>query len=206
MIEKLIEGIKSFSSDQCQDDSDYNKNVERGQSAKVLIIGCSDSLVDPLSLTGALPGDLFIHRNIAGIVPRSEDMKSAVHATGAVLDYAVNSLDVDDIIVMSHGFCGGVKALIKNRSENKNKSFSSSWMNIVRDDLIKVIEESDGLSEAEQRSLCEKELARVSLSNLETFSFIEQKLKDGNLNLHAWHFDRGILSVYDGIRWVKRVG
>ncbi|MDA9818392.1 hypothetical protein N9C35_05080, partial [Flavobacteriaceae bacterium] len=173
----------------------------QGQSAKILIIGCSDSLVDPIALTGASPGELFIHRNISGLVPAFNDKQDNIHSTSAVLDYAVNALDVDDIIVLGHGCCGGVLSLIKNNPNSQLKGYAESWLRIVKPAVDKIINKSKDLSLKEQRALCEQEATKISLENLKTFPFIREKLKDKKINLHAWHFDRGRLSIFRNNIW-----
>lgn len=205
MIERLIKGIATFSKNNCFINSPYNKNVEKGQSAKILVIGCADSLVDPFSLTSAKPGELFIHRNIAGLVPPFNSREDNIHATSAVLDYGVNNLQVSDIIVLGHGHCGGIKALLKNQVKKKKNSYAESWMEIARPALNKIVKNNISDAPDQQRNLCEKEAIKVSLQNLGTFPFIIEKLSKNKINLHGWHFDRGTLSIYNENRWEVKV-
>ena len=200
-INKFITNIEKFAKQYCAANSDYNQNVERGQSAKTLVIGCADSLVDPLALMGAAPGELFVHRNIAGLVPEYNGKQHNIHATSAVLDYAVNVLQVNDIIVLGHGHCGGVKAVLRNMNISKEKGYAESWVEIITPALNDVVAKQQDISADKLRNICEKEAVRVSLNNLKTFPFIAAKIAEAKLKLHGWHFDRGTLTIYDDNNW-----
>ncbi len=198
IISKLLQGVTHFSQENCASNSSYIQSVEKGQSPKVMVIGCSDSLVDPSSLMGAEMGELFVHRNIAALIPPYQhNDRDNVHATSAALEHAVLYLEVDHIIVMGHFNCGGIAALLPEcPKQNKKPSFISSWVQIASTAKDKILQEHQALPLSEKRHLCEKESILVSLKNLRTFPWIEERVISGKVRLHGWYFDRGTLSIY----------
>ncbi len=173
--------------------------VELGQSPKVMVIGCSDSLVDPLSLMGAKVGELFVHRNIAALVPPYQHSdRNNYHATSAALEHGVRNLNVNHIIVLGHGYCGGIATLMdESPKKNTGESFIESWVQIAAVAKDRVMREHSDLSFLEKRHLCEKESVLISVENLRTFPWIEEKVTTEDICLHGWHFDRGKLSIYN---------
>jgi carbonic anhydrase len=199
VILRLIDGVRSFSRTECAKYSSYNKTVENGQSPKVMIISCSDSLVDPAVLMNARPGELFIHRNIAGLVPpyKAEEMLTP-HGTSAVIEHGIKNLNVEHVVILGHGYCGGIAALLDDSTDQESsQSFIHSWMKIAIPVKEKMKKEKPDISHLEQRNFCEKESVSLSLKNIMTFPWVSQRVGEGSLSLHGWHFDRGILSIYD---------
>lgn len=175
------------------------KQVEKGQTAKVLLIGCSDSLVDPSQLLGAEPNEIFVHRNISAIVPPFEEqILGSPNATAAVLDFAVNFLKVSDIIVMGHGHCGGMKALAKGLNhDTPEHNFISPWVHLVQKANQELLDEGHTSEEPHYPHLLEQRAILHSLKHLKSYPFIQKRLDEKMLTLHGWHFDRGVLSMYD---------
>ena len=198
MIDKYLRNIKSFAVKHAYPGSDYVKQVERGQSAKILVIGCADSLVDPALMLGAEPNEIFTHRNIAAIVPSYTQNNSSPDGTGAVLEYAVNHLEVTDIIVLGHGCCGGMKALLKGFSpRDPNSTFIDPWIQQVKEARDKIEQEGCDINNAKTLTKLEQETVRLSLSHLSQYPWIQKKLNENSLTLHGLHFDRGTLSQFD---------
>jgi carbonic anhydrase len=199
IISRLLGGIEQFSKKECFFDSAYNKIVEKGQSPKVMVVSCSDSLVDPTSLMDSKPGELFIHRNIAGLVPKyKENARKDTHATSAALEHGIKNLKVEHLIILGHAYCGGIDVLLKSSpDESSDDSFIKSWMKIASTAKTKTKDKCSHLSYLEQRHFCEKESVILSLENLMTFPWIEKRVKENDLLLHGWYFDRGRLSIYD---------
>eukprot|EP01066_Platyproteum_vivax_P004386 Platyproteum_vivax@DN1562_c0_g1_i1.p1 len=200
VVSKLISGIGAFSRKRCLNGSSYNTMVRQGQHPKVMIIGCCDSLVDPLLLTDAKEGELFVHRSIAALVPPYErEDRNSYHGTSSALEYAVTRLTVEHIVILGHGCCGGVSALLNDPSlctcasdrTNSHSSFIKSWMKIACAAREHTLSNSSHLSEVEKQTLCEKECVRISVNNLQTFPWINASLAKGTLKIHGWHFDRG---------------
>lgn len=196
-IVPLVEGYRQFK-DHYFDQNNllYHKLVKFGQRPKVLTIACCDARVDPAIVTDCNPGDMFVVRNVANIVPPFED-NPGYHGTSAALEFGVCSLGVTDIIVFGHSFCGGIQALMDRASETPS-DFVSSWMKIAAPAKEKVRAHHAHLNSAEQARQCEKETLLISLQNLMTFPWIASRVQSGELALHAWHFDleTGVIEAY----------
>ena len=197
-IKTLQDGIASFAKRNCYDGSAYNQTVSNGQTPKIMIVSCSDSMVDPAVLTNAGPGELFIHRNIAGLVPPYQaEERDKYHGTSAVIEYGVTGLNVEHLIVLGHGNCGGIKSMIQDHVHVGHESFVAAWMRIAEPALDVLDENDEVLSLAHKQHLCEKESVKLSLNNLMTFPWIKERVEKGILKLHGWHFDRGAFSMYN---------
>lgn len=187
-IDVLLEGYKRFYSAHFDHDKKLYKDLAtKGQMPKTLVIGCSDSRVDPSILFDADPGDMFVIRNVANLVPPYEQQES-YHGTSAALEFAVTNLEVEHIVVMGHSGCAGIKCLMDNNiKRQKEFSFISSWVNIAKDAkdraLAKCLTTSD-----EKYSVCEKESIITSMQNLLSFPWISEKTDDGSLEIHGWYF------------------
>jgi carbonic anhydrase len=202
---KLFEGIKNFQQRAYELDSVNMKGlVEDGQHPKILLIACSDSRVDPAILTNAEPGDLFVIRNVANLVP-AYDIESKYDGARAAIEYAVRDLEVEHIVILGHARCGGINALLKTLSGQKiQRDFIGDWVSLAMDGCmhyaIEQIAKSDNelgesVSEVnldnlrEHQHLVERAAIRGSLDNLRTYPWIKQRIDTGVLNLHGWWFD-----------------
>jgi carbonic anhydrase len=168
-----------------------------GQSPKTLIIGCSDSRVDPAIITSASPGELFIVRNVANLVP-PYDKSGGVHGVSAAIEFAVVNLKVENVIILGHRQCGGIRALMLNQQDQPH-SFVDQWVNVAKDAKKRVLAKYAGESED---SLCrhgELESIVTSLNNLRTFPFVESAIKERDLSVMGIYFDleQGQLLEYD---------
>ncbi|MFT7234619.1 MAG: carbonic anhydrase [Methylophagaceae bacterium] len=161
--------------------------MKEGQPAKTLMIACCDSRVDPAILTDCDPGDLFIVRNVANLVPPWESA-GHYHGTSAALEFAVNQLKVENIIVMGHTNCSGIKALWHD-DDTAASQFIHPWVSIAQAAKDKVKLSHADQETSEQLTACEQAAIMVSLENLLSFSCIEERVKRGELSLHGWHFD-----------------
>ncbi|MBL6958691.1 MAG: carbonic anhydrase [Rhodospirillales bacterium] len=200
--EKLIDGFKGFQSGYFKEhSSQFKKLVSEGQSPKVALVACSDSRVDPAIVLSVEPGQIFMVRNVANIVPPYEG-EGTYHGTIAALEYAVRGLTVEHIIVMGHAHCGGIQALMEGGvPEDWEQSYIPKWMSLV-DSAKQRVEATlpDAPIDVKLRQ-CEKEAVHVSLENMMTFPWIEQKVEERTLNLHGWYVDigKGELLVYDPV-------
>lgn len=168
-----------------------------GQGPKTLIIGCSDSRVDPAIITSASPGDLFIVRNVANLVPPYE-RGGGFHGVSAAIEFAVVNLKVENIIILGHRQCGGIRALMTNQ-ETRPNGFVEQWVRIAQAAKDRVLQKHAGESE---ESLCrhgELESIIASLENLRTFPFVSQAIQDRGLVVMGIYFDleSGHLLGYD---------
>jgi carbonic anhydrase len=168
-----------------------------GQTPKTLIIGCSDSRVDPAIITSANPGELFIVRNVANLVPPFEK-GGGVHGVSAAIEFAVVNLNVENVIVLGHRQCGGIRALMLNQSVKPN-GFVEQWVRIAQNAKDRVLEKHAG---EDDESLCrhgELESIVTSLQNLRTFPFVEEAIQKRGMVLMGIYFDLelGHLLEYD---------
>ena len=185
--ENLLAGFKRFQQEYFEGDNRLYASMKNGQPAKTLMIACCDSRVDPAILTGCNPGDLFIVRNVANLVPPCEN-DGHYHGTSAALEFAVNSLNVENIIVMGHANCGGINALWEDNGD-KSSQFIESWVSIAQHAKDKVKLECNNRTQEQQLIACEQEAILVSLENLLSFPCIKERVEMGKISLHGWYFD-----------------
>ncbi len=179
----------------CTEHNIYD-DLKEGQHPLALVIACSDSRVDPVLLTDSHPGDLFVIRNVANLVPPySPDKK--LHGVSAAVEYAVRHLQLKDIIVMGHANCGGIHALLDTSHEDDE--FIGVWMQIIKRAKEVVDMYFPEASEEEKLRQYEQWGIRVSLENLLTFPWIREAVESGEMRLHGWYFDlnNGALYRYD---------
>ena len=185
--ENLLAGFKGFQKEYFEGDNRLYASMKNGQPAKTLMIACCDSRVDPAILTGCNPGDLFIVRNVANLVPPCGD-DGHYHGTSAALEFAVNSLNVENIIIMGHANCGGINALWEGDG-GESSQFIQPWVSIAQRAKDKVKLECNNLSPEKQLIACEQEAILVSLENLLSFPCIKERVDLGVLSIHGWYFD-----------------
>ncbi len=193
----LIEGFSRFRDTHFStNDALFRKLVEQGQAPRILVVACCDSRVDPALILDCAPGDLFVVRNVANLVPPAEN-QGHYHGTSAALEFGVRNLNVDHIIVLGHARCGGIHALIEDDRE-KDDAFISEWMGIADAARERVNREFGEADSATRHRVCEQQTILVSLDNLMTFSWIRERVEQGMLALHGWYFDieRGELLGY----------
>jgi carbonic anhydrase len=182
-IDALFEGYRRFRREAWPELQRRFENLAEGQSPKVMVIGCSDSRVDPQQILGAAPGELFVLRNVAALAPPyAPDM--AHHGVSAALEFAVRVLGVERIVVLAHAGCGGVKALLDGAPPEAS-DFVPNWMKIAaraRDAVDPALQ-----GEARQRS-GEEACVGVTIDNLMTFPWVRERVEAGALGLTAMHF------------------
>ena len=182
-MERLIEGYRRFRTSQWpQERERFEAVADQGQSPKAMVIACSDSRVDPQAIFGAGPGELFVVRNVANLVPPFEK-DSAYHGTSAALEFAVLWLKVRDIIVLGHGMCGGVHALLNGLDGGSD--FIEHWVEIA----APAKRATEGAAPHDRQKACEEATVRLSLANLMTFPFVTDAVFGGRLALHGAYFD-----------------
>ncbi len=180
-----------------KDESLYQKLSGQGQTPKTLIIGCSDSRVDPAIISSAEPGELFIVRNVANLVPPCISM-DGVHGVSSAIEFAVENLKVENIIVLGHRQCGGIRALMESKGPFK-KSFIGQWMQVslaAKESVLKKY----GSADFETQCLhCEMESIVISMENLKTFPFVRAAMRDRDMQIIGAYFDleKGELLEYD---------
>ena len=191
MVKELETGFKNFRATYFENKGKIlQKLAKDGQSPKTMVICCSDSRVEPSILFGTGPGDLFIVRNVANLVPPFTSKNSV--STGAALEYAVKNLRVKDIIVLGHAHCGGVAALCKKINNKKADTkdqltdFIESWVDIAKPALSEV-----NFNAKKENIEVESERAVVvySYNNLLTYPWIHNAINKKILEIHAWWLD-----------------
>ena len=195
----LLNGYRNFMSGRYVDERErYRTLAELGQNPSTLVIACSDSRSAPEIIFDAGPGELFVIRNVANMVPPYEP-DSNFHATSAALEFAVLSLKVSDIVVMGHGRCGGIRAALDPNAEPLSPGdFIGRWMSM----FIKpgeVVEQRAHESMADFVTRIEKAAVFRSIENLMTFPFVRTRVESGELQLHGAYFGvaEGSLFVLD---------
>jgi len=190
-LHNLIDGYKEFKNNYFSHHKALFNNLStHGQNPKILIIACSDSRVDPAIVTNAVPGDLFVIRNVANLVPDcgNEDLIN-YHGTSAAIEYAVCDLKVRHIIVCGHAQCGGLTSMFNSKTLKRTPSFISKWVSIAQDSFNKVHEKHFHETLNKKVEFLAKESLINSLSNLKTFPWLLERVRQNDLFLHAWYFE-----------------
>jgi carbonic anhydrase len=166
--------------------------AEHGQRPKSLVVACVDSRVDPAMIFDAAPGEMLTVRNVANLVPPyAPDV--AYHGTSAALEFGVRVLKVQNIVVLGHGLCGGVKSLLEG-APDAALDFIAPWMSMAEAALPRAMRCP---SPEERQQCCEHEVIKISLANLMTFPWIAEPVAAGTLALHGTWFDirTGVLMI-----------
>ncbi len=184
--DRLIEGYREFRAGDFADQKAlYEELGTKGQKPKVMLIGCSDSRADPSDIFNAYPGEMFVLRNVANIVP-PVDPTEGYHGTSAAIEYAVTVLKVEAIVVMGHESCGGIQGCLNGMGHDPEAGYVGKWVSIINDVRDRVL--AKNLPESEQSFAMELEGVRQSLSNLMTFPFVKDAVESGQLTLQGAYF------------------
>lgn len=193
---KLLEGYRRFRLDHYPEKSGrYAELAEHGQNPRLMVISCSDSRVDPAQIFDVDPGEIFVVRNVAAMVPPFETTPGH-HGVSAAVEFAVQFLKVSKIVVMGHGKCGGCQAaLTRNLHGNEPGAggFVADWVGML-DKVREPIARELGTSGREAELAMELAAVKACLENLRSFPFVEQRENEGLLGLHGAHF-----AIFDGI-------
>lgn len=164
------------------------RRLAESQAPEFMVIACADSRVCPSVILGLEPGEAFMVRNVANLVPPFE---SGPTETNAALEFAVNALKVKNILVSGHSCCGGIRALMsmENADGENSSSFIKNWVIVGKNARLSTKEAASHLSFDQQCRHCEKESVNRSLLNLLTYPWIEEQVMRGNLSLHGGYYD-----------------
>ena len=195
----LIDGYHRFKTSDWERQRARWAELADGQSPKVMVIACSDSRVDPATIFDTSPGETFVVRNVANLVPPFETTGGR-HGVSAALEFAVTQLEVPEIVVMGHGGCGGCRAALNQNFKDARLGeggFISSWIDLLDDAREDVIHHHGHGPEAHRAM--ELAAVKVSLKNLRTFSCVRERESNGRIKLHGAYFsiDDGRLYVLD---------
>ena len=196
---RLLDGYAAFRSGRYTAETErYRKLGEGQQKPSIMVIACCDSRAAPETIFDAGPGEMFVVRNVANLVPPYTP-DGGHHATSAALEFAVLSLGVKHIVIMGHGRCGGIRAVANEGSPLSHTDFIGSWMRPVKDVVRTVPRRQDDDDLSHERCI-ERASIEHSLANLYTFPWIRLRKNNGELQLHGAWFDisMGELHSYDG--------
>jgi carbonic anhydrase len=194
----LLDGYANFRSGRYASEAErYRKLGEGSQKPKIMIIACCDSRAAPETIFDAGPGEMFVVRNVANLVPPYTP-DGGHHATSAALEFAVMSLGVRHIVVMGHGRCGGIRAAVQEASPLTHTDFIGSWMRAIKD-VTRIVPRVLGENAETHERHIERASIEHSLANLRTFPWIRMKENKRDLALHGVWFDisMGELHAYD---------
>ena len=199
----LLEGYGRFRENGWTRERERWTSLAEGQSPRVMMIACSDSRVDPAQIFDTSPGEIFVVRNVANLVPPCEARAGGRHGVSAALEFAVTQLEVDEVIVMGHGFCGGCAAALTGQFDDAPHGechFIADWIDVLHDGRDKVRAAHPGPDyHRDAFRAMELEAVRTSLANLRTFPFVAEREAQGRLALHGAYFAiaDGLLHVLD---------
>src|SRR5471032_2203024 len=196
--QRLIDGYSAFADGRLQKEQDrYRELAEQGQQPQIMVIGCCDSRVSPEVVFDAGPGELFVVRNVANLIPPySPD--GAYHGVSAALEFGVAALKVKHIVVLGHAQCGGVRAFAEDAEPLSPGDFIGKWMSLMAPAKEKVGPRG-ALSAADYLTRLEKANVANSVSNLLTFPRLRKLIERGTVGIHGAFFGvaTGQLSVLD---------
>ena len=197
--QRLTDGYASFLHGRLERErARYEQLGQSGQHPEIMVIGCGDSRVAPETIFDAGPGEMFVVRNIANLVPPCEtDVDTSYHGTSAAIEFGVNALQVKHIVVLGHASCGGVAAFANNAAPLSKRDFIGKWMS----QIAPVVERLGPPTDDRQSWIRQLEWAVVeySLANLMTFPAVRERVEAGLLQLHGAYFGvaTGVLFVRD---------
>lgn len=189
--DSLVAGYRNFMTGRYVDERErYRVLAETGQKPQTLVIACCDSRAAPETIFDSGPGELFVVRNVANMIPPHEP-DGHYHATSAALEFAVQALKVRDIIVMGHGRCGGIRAALDPNAEPLSPGdFIGKWMGLLKP-AAEQIQTNSVMTAGERQTALERISIRNSIANLRTFPCVKILEERGKLNIHGAWFDIG---------------
>ena len=195
LFSDMIEGYGRFRTNEWSEERERWSELGEGQSPKVMVIACSDSRVDPTQIFDTRPGEIFVVRNVAALVPPFETTPG-LHGVSAALEFAVQFLKVEEVVVVGHGYCGGCKAALTKEMRGMERGeggFVADWISLL-DGAQAAVEAVHGNSGDVAERAMEMAAVKVSLHNLRSFPCVRQKEAEGSLALHG-----AVFSISDGL-------
>lgn len=190
-IGKLISGFRVFKATTFQKQKDIIHHlIEQGQKPTTMVISCADIRIAPAEIFAVNPGELYIVSNVGGLVPRYD--VNGIHGILAAIEYAVNEVQVENIIVLGHAKCNSIKMMMSEKSSVAKGGLSESmktWLSVAAEARDAVKKEMAGKSEEEQQTSCERESLIISMRNLMSYPYVKKRMAENKLNIFGWHFD-----------------
>jgi len=191
-ILRLMKGYRQFHEKfYSGEDATYARLSNNGQVPKNMIIGCSDSRVDPAILSSANPGELFVVRNVANLVPPFEQ-GGGLHGVSAAIEFATVNLKVENIFILGHRQCGGIRALLfpeEIQNTDPSTGFLKQWVRVAEPAKIRAMAQAGHEDQPALWRCCELESIRTSMENLRSFPFVRTAVESRGLNLIGLYFD-----------------
>ena len=188
-LEEMIAGYRRFRDNGWTRERERLSQLAERQAPKVMVLACSDSRVDPSIIFDAQPGQMFVVRNVANLAPPFET-SHGYHGVSAALEFAVTQLEVEELLVLGHGSCGGCAAALTgqfDQAEHGKGHFIAAWVDMLRDARRSVRAAHATLDDVAFLEM-ERAAVKVSLANLRTFPWVIERERDGRLALHGGHF------------------
>lgn len=183
---ELLDGYRRFRSGRFVEEMQRYKDLASGQQPHTMVIACADSRVDPATIFAAGPGELFVVRNVAAIVPPCEN-DGGYHGTSAAIEFAVTGLKVRTIVVMGHGQCGGIAASLSAAENRPVGRFIAPWVGLLESCRDELLSRAAEMSSVERQRAMEHMSVQQSLENLLGFPFVAEAVEAGRLGLEgAW--------------------
>ena len=195
----LTEGYRSFLGERFARERTRWARLAEGQRPEIMVISCCDSRVSPEVVFDASPGEIFVARNVANLVPPYET-QGLYHGASAAVEFAVRALKVKHIVVLGHAKCGGIQAYESAAAPLTTGDFVGNWLSLIKPAAERVRAENAGAKPGTAEFLRKLEMATVELSlgNLLTFPWVKALVEQGRLQLHGAYFGVG-----DGVLWVR---
>ncbi|MBC52695.1 MAG: hypothetical protein CMQ34_02550 [Gammaproteobacteria bacterium] len=190
MSDKLLEGYKRFKDGYYARNKEKIRELAQDQRPSYVLITCCDARLEPSLIFDTEPGDLFVIRNVANLVPPYE-VEGSYHGTSAALQFAITVLEVPEIIVLGHSRCGGIRSLVMDQDKMAKDSFISRWMSIVAP--VAGLADPEKLTDPKTFTHCEQAAVGYSLCNLMTYPWIASRVEAGTLKLNGLHYN-----IYSG--------
>lgn len=197
LMKILFDGVKEFSRNDFEKNRDLFKRISRSQTPHTLFIGCSDSRVVPDLITKSLPGDLFVIRNIANVVPCYRSSSEYLSTTSAI-EYAVVVLNVENIVICGHSNCGGCEALFMKDEDLEKIPHTRKWLELAQDAKKKAESIISAVGDGSNYEwLVEQENIVEQMNHLLTYPFVEERFSEGRINIYGWYYEIGTGVVYN---------
>ncbi|KAL1223004.1 Beta carbonic anhydrase 3 [Cardamine amara subsp. amara] len=198
-VERIKSGFIHFKKNNFEKNPSLYNELAKSQSPKFLVFACADSRVSPSHILNFQLGEAFIVRNIANMVPPFDKTKHS--NVGAALEYPITVLNVENILVIGHSCCGGIKGLmaIEDDTAPTKTEFIENWIQICAPAKNRIKQECKDLSFDDQCNNCEKEAVNVSLGNLLSYPFVRERVEKNKLTIRGAHYDfvKGTFDLWD---------